>query len=400
MKMDLHFFRWKYNSGIISLLLFLILLSKGVYSQPADSGFGRPMAGHSGLQYLGRENIPSSKWIKSLLFNSSGTKIYTLNLENMSIDEFARQDRQLLRSFFFSASPAPGWDYSRNRAMSSFEEKPVEACFSRDDKILWVSLHNAGGIVAIRMDSLHGASAEVPYPTKSIRVYNTATQSSDSMDIPFVKTGKTPKVIIKTIDSKVLMVSNWHSGSVSFLSANDSIPPYAHLMKNVNVGPLPRGLSTSNKSEKTVVALMGGSALVVIDDKTGKIKKTIPVMHNPRHITADRSGRLFVSFNSTAQIACIDPLSGRTLFKSPTALQPRTICLSKDQRYLFVTCYGSDLLQVFKINRNSFSLVYSLNCPGKPVGLDLYEDANTLEAWVSTYGESSLKIYTFHKTEL
>jgi hypothetical protein len=120
-------------------------------------------------------------------------------------------------------------------------------------------------------------------------------------------------------------------------------------------------------------------------------------MHNPRHIAADRSGRLFVSFNSLAQIACIDPLSGRTLFKTGTGLQPRTICLSKDQRYLFVSCYGSDKLQVFKINKNSFSLLYSLDCPGKPVGLDLYEDSAKLEAWVCTYDQDNMKVYTFRK---
>lgn len=395
--MFIHFFRMLYSSGTCWLLVILIFSATTCYSQSPDGGSGmsRPVA--AGLVYLGRDNIHSSKWIKSLLFNSSGTKLYTLNLENMSIDEFDRQERKLLRTFSFLANPAEGWDYHRNRVMNSFEEKPVEACFSRNDKILWVSLHNAGGIVGIRMDTVTCLSAESKYLTKRIRVFDSFTQRADSMSVPFIKTGKTPKVINRTSNGNYLMVSNWHSGSVSFLSANDSIPPYARLIKNVEVGPLPRGLSVNSGSDKTIVAIMGGSSLVVIDDKTRKIKKVIPVMHNPRHIAADQYGRLFVSFNSLSQIACIDPLSGRTLFKTVTAQQPRTICLSKDQRYLFVTCYGSNKLQVFKINKNSFSLLYSLDCPGKPVGLDLYEGTNVLEAWVCTYTEDNLKIFTFRR---
>ena len=46
-----------------------------------------------------------------------------------------------------------GWDYEGDTAIVSYEEKPVEACFSNNDKILWVSLHNAGGVVPIMVDS-------------------------------------------------------------------------------------------------------------------------------------------------------------------------------------------------------------------------------------------------------
>jgi DNA-binding beta-propeller fold protein YncE len=145
------------------------------------------------------------------------------------------------------------------------------------------------------------------------------------------------------------------------------------------------------------VGLMGGNSLKVIGSKNWKIQKSIPVVQNPRHITADTTGRLFVSFNTLSQIACIDPVTGQTLFKASTAANPRTIVLSKDQKYLFVTCYGADRVQVFRINRNSFSLEYSLVCKGKPIGIDLYEDEGRLEAWVATYEVDRLKIFTFKK---
>lgn len=387
-------------------LLILTLLIGGVF---IFAGIGHPTGtfyqaakdqpAPPELQFINNENIPSSKWIKSVLFNSAGEKIYTLNLENMSIDEYHRDSRLMTRTFKFKPHPATGWDYDENKPMDSFEEKPVEACFTHHDKILWVSLHNAGGIVAIRLDSLN-YKANYEYPTKALTVLNSNDDRLDTLSVPFIRTGKTPKVIAKTLDSKYLLVSNWHAGTISVLSINDTLPPFAKKLRDLSVGTLPRGLYVNSLSGKAFVSIMGGNTLRVIGSKNWKIQKSIPVVHNPRHITADSSGRLFVSFNKLSQIACIDPVSGRTLFTASTAANPRTIVLSKDQKYLFVTCYGADRVQVFRIYKNSFNLKYSLICNGKPIGIDLYEDAEKLEAWVCTYEEDNLKIFTFKKNRI
>lgn len=349
------------------------------------------------LQYTGRELIQSSRWIKSIIFNSSGSRLYTLNLENMSIDEFDRSSRMLLRKFSFLQSPAPGWNYKENRPMESFEEKPVEACFSHHDKLLWVSLHNAGGIVGLKLDSFDRFQKNVPYSTKGITIANSMEHSRDTFFVPFIKTGKTPKVIVKTNDSNYLLVSNWHSGTLSILSVNDSLAPYARKVRDIKVGALPRGIYINPNTGLSYINIMGGHSIRVIDRNKLRVHKTIPVVQNPRHITADSSGKLFVSFNTLSEIACIDPVSGRTLFKANTGANPRTIILSKDQKYLFVACYGSDKVQVFKINRSSFKLLYSINCSGKPVGIDLFENNKVIEAWVCTYKEDNLKVLKFRK---
>lgn len=41
--------------------------------------------------------------------------------------------------------------------------------------------------------------------------------------------------------------------------------------------------------------------------------------------------------------------------------------------------------------------MYSINCPGKPVGIDLYEDDSKIEAWVCNYVGGNLKVFTFEK---
>jgi DNA-binding beta-propeller fold protein YncE len=350
----------------------------------------------SSLQYIGLKLIPSSKWIKSVQFNSKGTKLYTLNLENMSVDEFDRATGTIARKFTFLSKRAPGWDYQNQKAISSFADKPVESCFSQNDKILWVSLHNAGGIVAIPMDSLE-YKGKMGYPTKTVRVYNSADEITDTVNIPFVRTGDIPKVITKSTDGKLLMVSNWQSGTVSVLRTNDSLPPYAKKITDVPVGLHPRGMYANAMTGKAFVGIMGGNSVSVIDIKTLRKQRPIPVIDNPRHVTADSTGHLFISFNTLSKIACIDPVSGRTLFSAATAARPRSIALSADGLLLFVTCYEGNQLQIFRVNSKSFKLIYSIACSGKPIGIDLYETTTSIEAWVCTYMESSLKVFTFMK---
>ena len=77
-----------------------------------------------------------------------------MNLEGMSVYEFDRETRKVIREFKFKATPGMGWDYEKDKPINSYQEKPVEACFSHNDKFLWISLHNAEGIVPIRLDSV------------------------------------------------------------------------------------------------------------------------------------------------------------------------------------------------------------------------------------------------------
>jgi 6-phosphogluconolactonase (cycloisomerase 2 family) len=111
----------------------------------------------------------------------------------------------------------------------------------------------------------------------------------------------------------------------------------------------------------------------------------------------DSSQRLFVSYNSLGLIACLDAGTGATLFSAETHAQPRTIVLSRNQRFIFVTCYSGDFVDVYKINSDSFSKIASLPCKGHPVGVDVYEDDNKLEAWVCSYSTGSISVFTFKK---
>jgi len=103
---------------------------------------------YTSLEYNKKpELLRAAPGTKSVLFNADGSKLYAMNLEGLSIYEFDRASRKVIRQFRFKPTKGTGWDYEKDTTIPSIQEKPVEACLSHHDKILWVSLHNAEGIV-------------------------------------------------------------------------------------------------------------------------------------------------------------------------------------------------------------------------------------------------------------
>ena len=289
---------------------------------------------YSNIIFEKKESLNSAPGTKSVLFNTSGTKLYAMNLEGMSVYEFDQSTRQILREFRFRPTKGMGWDYDGDTAIASYEEKPVEACFSNNDKILWVSLHNAGGVIPIMVDSFRSYPKKPDsIPTKHITLIYPASSQKDSFDAPLIKTGKTPKVITKTADDKNLLVSNWHSYTISVLELQPEQYPYAKVMNTIPVSSIPRGIAVDDKNSKSYVAIMGGASITVLNNWVWQKEDDLRVASNPRHLVMDTSGRLFVSYNKLAQIACINGETGKTLFTAPTHTQPRTIVLSKTNNF-------------------------------------------------------------------
>ncbi len=353
---------------------------------------------YNAIVYDTVEVLKAAPGTKSVLFNSMGNRLYAMNLEGMSIYEFDQPTRKITREFKFTPTAATGWDYEKDEPIPSFEEKPVEACLSHDDRILWVSLHNAAGIVPIRVDTIQAnLSVPVTQHDKKVTVSYPDSAAVDSFYIPIIKTGKTPKIVSRTSDSRHLLVSNWHSYNVSVLETNLSEYPFAKSVARVAVPSIPRGIAVDDKNNRSFVAIMGGSSIDVINNSVWMKEKTIEVASNPRHIVMDTANHIFVSYNRLGRIACLDANTGKTLFSTKTAAQPRTIMLSKNQKFLFVTCYSSDTVQVFKIKDQGFEKVVSLPCKGHPVGVDIFENDDRLEAWVCSYNRGAISIFSFNK---
>ncbi|MFZ1532553.1 MAG: hypothetical protein WAT14_00220, partial [Chitinophagaceae bacterium] len=239
---------------------------------------------YSTIEYEKKELITAAGGTKSVLFNSSGTKLYAMNLEGMSVYEFDQASRKLTREFKFTPTRGMGWDYNKSRPIASFQEKPVEACFSHDDKILWVSLHNADGIVPIWVNdfSKNNAVTTAEQKTKPVTVIYPGAAKKDSFRVPLIETGKTPKVISRTADSKYLLVSNWHSRNTSVLEMDENTMPYGKVISTIPTSAIPRGIAVDDKNKKSYIAIMGGASLNVVDNNTWKSESIMNVWSSPR----------------------------------------------------------------------------------------------------------------------
>ncbi|MCX8020482.1 MAG: YncE family protein [Chitinophagaceae bacterium] len=354
---------------------------------------------YTSLEYVKKEILNAAPGTKSVVFNSTGSRLYAMNLEGMSVYEFDRATRKILREFKFKPTRGSGWDYAKSRPVSSFQEKPVEACLSHNDEILWISLHNAEGIVPIWLNQLskNRMPAGENISFKPITVIYPSEKKKDSFQVPLIVTGKTPKVIARTGDSRYLLGSNWHSKTVSVLQTDTSRIPYATIIQTIPVSAIPRGMAVNDAAGKSYVAIMGGASVTVLNNSTWQKETDLNVWSSPRHLVMDAAGRLFVSYNSLGTVACLDGATGQTLFSAKTNAQPRTFALSKNHKFLFVTCYSSDKVDVFRIQPEGFEKLISLSCGGHPVGVDIYENDDTLEAWVCSYSNGSISIFSFRK---
>jgi hypothetical protein len=378
-----------------------LIITKPGFERPKDTIPARPdFKPYDNIEYEKVELLAAAPGTKSVLFNSTSSKLYAMNLEGMSVYEFDQPSRKVIREFKFKPTRGIGWDYVKEKPIPSFQEKPVEACLSHDDQILWVSLHNAEGIVPIRIDSLEANRKKpdtVRQAVKKIIVTYPGTLRQDSFNVPLIRTGKTPKIISRTADNKYLLVSNWHSYNVSVLEMNKDEYPYGKVISTIPVSSIPRGIVVDDKNGKSYVAIMGGASIAVISNSVWMKEDDMPVASNPRHIVMDTSQRLFVSYNKLAKVACIDAITGNTLFTVSTHAQPRTIVLSKNYKFLFVTCYSSDYVEVFKVNDSNFEKIASLPCKGHPVGVAIFENNEKLEAWVCSYSNGSISVFSFKK---
>jgi 6-phosphogluconolactonase (cycloisomerase 2 family) len=357
----------------------------------------KPLRPYDSILFKDKFVIDAGSGTKSVLFNADMSRLYAMNLEGMSVYEFSRDSRKIMREFRFKPTPGTGWNYETDRPISSYQEKPVEGCISNNDSILWVSLHNAEGIVPIHLKDASKLSRKPVSPTdKLVFVIGADGKKKDSVYVPLITTGKTPKVIARTIDSRFILVSNWHSNSVSVLEVTSSYP-FARVVSTIEVSSIPRGIVVDDKKGKTYVTIMGSSKLAIINNQQWTLEGYMEAEANPRHVVMDDQSRIFVSYNKIGKVGCIDATTGNTLFSASTPNQPRTIVLSKNFRFLFATCYTANKLAVLKVGDADFEPLETMEAPGHPVGVDIYENDDIMEVWVCAYEGGNITVYTYQK---
>lgn len=341
------------------------------------------------------ETIKTALGVKSVLMSPDGSKVYSINLEAMSVYEFDRASRKILRKLVFIPNPGTGFDYTRKTSIGSYQEKPVEGHFTHKGRYLWISLHNGNGVVVWDLQS--GDTWREGKPFKEAWLCDVApadkgVDEKTKIRLLWIKTGKTPKVITSSPDGRYLFVANWHSSTVSVIAIDSDNPAEWRKVKHLATGRVPRGMVVSGDSKFLYVAQMGGSGISVVDLATLRKVDEIRVGANPRHIVLG-GGFLYVSLNAGSKIVKVDMATRKVVKIAKTGKYPRTIVLSADKKTLFVVCYKSDELQAFATK--NLSLIGSWKSALHPVGVDLFAKGGKREVWVGNYSSGTIKVFGF-----
>ena len=444
-KFNKHFYTINKTFTFKLFLLLLIFFISGFFSNSIYSQQKKDLK----LNTLKISNLKTGYGAKSVIISPDNKYVFSINLEAMNVYIFNRQSKQLLYKLQFIAHPGKGYNYSTHKWINSYQEKPVEAHFTHNGRLLWVSLHNAGGIVLIDLKQLQLYDNILKYTDNSSSNNNSnqtnnnsttkenntnngdeknSTQSSDSksnetnknltktnnniidtkyninklayfynltqktkikVKLPFFKTGLTPKIITSTTDNHFLFIANWHSATVSVFDISSNKISNFKKIKDIKGARIPRGLVVSPDNKKLYIADMGSNLIYIYTipefKKIGYIK--VPV--NPRHMVID-GNIMYTSININSKIVKIDLSSNKVILSSNTKKSARTVALSKDKKIIFVTCYRGNYVQAFRTS--DLKLIAEWKSYKGPVGIDIFQKKDYIELWIVNYSTGILKV--------
>jgi len=121
--------------------------------------------------------------------------------------------------------------------------------------------------------------------------------------------------------------------------------------------PFPYTCVPDEKHGRVFVSLWAGSAVLVLDAKTGAELTRYAVGQHPNEMVLGPDGRLFVAESNFNTVSVIDPAAGRvtevltaSLFpKSPPGSMPNSLALSPDGACLYVANANNNDLAVFDV---------------------------------------------------
>lgn len=268
-----------------------------------------------------------------------------------------------------------GW-HMANPA-STWRGAPVEAAFSDQGKYAWVSNYRMYG-AEFRGSGTDNCKMSRQYDQSFL--YKINTQSFDIEKV--VQVGCVPKYVAVSPDNCLILASNWCSGDISIIDADQ-----AREIKRIVVGAHPRGIAITQKSDYAYIAVMGSYHIAVLNLHDFSLSWLKNIGRTPRHLCLSPDDRyLYASLNGEGNIAKIDLLNNEIVTKTYTGKAPRSMVLSGDGAQLYVVNYLDNTLA--HLNTADMTLQNTLPTPPKPIGIAYDEDLG--KVWVACYSGSIL----------
>ncbi len=361
---------------------------------------------------------------KSAIILEEKNKFYINNLENFATTVYNLDNFSMLKninhrfteenSFLFRDTFLFDYKFhTRNNQFNIFRGKPVEGCFSHDNKYLWVTYYRR----------TYDINAVDP---SAVAVIDTETDEI----VRVMPTGPLPKMIACSPDNRFIAVTHWGDNSIGIIdiSSNDvSSFRYIKLFevgkrlgltfdnttkidRDQDCGYCLRGTVFSPDSKYLLVARMGGGGIAVFDMTSMKYIRTVFGMQtNIRHLTVI-SDQLYISTNITGYVqmtniyalidSAVNSNSDYTNWKSKyVGKGVRTIAVSGDGRYIFAAVNNESKLSVLRTP--DMSIISTINVDSFPVGMDISDKRSRLivtsQGRASSGGGHSVMIFKIEK---
>ena len=252
---------------------------------------------------------------------------------------------------------------------------PVEAAFTPDGADAYVSNYSMYGPKLVR-EGHDVCSPADGYDRSFLYRVDLSRLRIDQA----IRVGSTPKYVAVTPDGRYVLVSNWCSYSLSVVSTR-----LGRQIKEIPLGPYPRGIVVDRASREAYVAVMGSYDIARIDLRTFAVHWIRGVGSAPRHLVLGPSGNfLYATLNGEGRVAKVNVHTGETVAKVTTGSAPRSMAISDDGRFLYVVNYDSNT--VSKVRTSDMAVVQTVATNEHPIGITF--DAATHAIWVACYSGS------------
>ena len=253
---------------------------------------------------------------------------------------------------------------------SLYKGAPVEACFTRDGKYLWVSNYAMYG-KGFNKEGCDACSGKKYDPSF---LYKISTLNYEIESV--IEVGSVPKYITISRNNKLMIVSNWTSSDISIIDLETEKE-----IKRVDVGARPRGVVIDSKNQLAYVAIMGSDKIAKVNLYNFSVSYINKIGRGPRHlILSDDDTELYIAVNSANLLVKLNLITGQ---KSICRVKPspRSMIMNSTGEYLYVVNYHSNLFQ--KINIKDCKVEETVKTRHHPIGIT--GNWSTNEIWVACY---------------
>jgi YVTN family beta-propeller protein len=189
---------------------------------------------------------------------------------------------------------------------------PVEAAFTPDGRDAYVSNYSMYG-AGFGPEGTDTCTPSSGYNDSFVYRVDVKRLVVDQV----IKVGPVPKYVATTPDGRYVLVTNWCGYSLSVIDRRT-----AREVRRVPLGPYPRGIAVAPDSHTAYVAVMGTTNIAAIDLRTFAVSWMYGIGSGPRHVVISPDGHyLYVTLNGAGSIAKID-LTTRTVVGRKSTGEP------------------------------------------------------------------------------